>query len=78
MTPNTMAQYMTTNEAGTALAYTRQHVAHLVRTNILTGVRFGRDVLVLRESVADYQEKYHGHRKTGRKIETNAETLALA
>lgn len=49
--------YMTTTEASEMLGYTLQHTRHLLRSGLLSGVKIGRDWLVVREAVADYQAR---------------------
>ena len=47
--------YMTTQEATAALGYSVQHTRLLVRQGRLRAERFGRDWMIVRESVAEYQ-----------------------
>ncbi|PSQ88262.1 MAG: hypothetical protein BRD45_06905 [Bacteroidetes bacterium QS_8_64_10] len=46
--------YMTTKEAACRLGYTTQHTRLLIRQGKLEGSKFGRDWMVVRESVEDY------------------------
>jgi excisionase family DNA binding protein len=47
--------YMTTKEAAEKLGYTTQHTRLLIRQGKLEGSKFGRDWMVVRESVEAYQ-----------------------
>ncbi len=47
--------YMTTNEAAEQLGYTVQHTRLLIRQGKLKANKFGRDWMVIRESVARYE-----------------------
>jgi len=48
---------MTTTEASKTLGYTLQHTRHLLRSGMLSGVKMGRDWLVVRDAVADYHTR---------------------
>ena len=49
--------FITVSEAADALGYTVQHARLLLRQGRLRGNKIGRDWMVLRESVADYNTR---------------------
>lgn len=51
-------RYMTTNEASEQLGYTVQHTRLLIRQGKLQANKFGRDWMIVRESVAAYQANH--------------------
>lgn len=57
---------MTTREAAEALGYTIQHTRLLIRQGKIEASKFGRDWLVVRESVVEYKM---GQENSGRSDE---------
>ena len=47
-------EYLSTKDAAAELGYTVQHTRLLIREGKLAGRKFGRDWMVVRESVASY------------------------
>lgn len=52
--------YITTKEAAENLGYTIQHTRLLIRQGQIEAEKFGRDWLVVRESVAKYKTVQEG------------------
>lgn len=49
--------YMTTTEASETLGYTLQHTRYLLRSGLLSGIKMGRDWLVVRDAVVEYRAR---------------------
>jgi len=51
--------YITTKEAAERLGYTPQHTRLLIRQGKIEATKFGRDWMVVRESVESYRTTAH-------------------
>ena len=58
-----LEEFMTTKEASEKLGLHVKTIPRMVRDGVLEGVRFGRDWLVSRKSVAEYMKKTAGMSK---------------
>ena len=58
-----LAEFMTTQEAATALGFTVVSVRNLIYKKKLESVRFGRALLIPKKAVKDYMEKTSGMSK---------------
>ncbi|RMF53742.1 MAG: DNA-binding protein [Bacteroidetes bacterium] len=54
---STPKNYVSTKEAAEDLGYTVQHTRLLIRQGYLEAIKFGRDWLIVRESVAEYKAR---------------------
>lgn len=52
---NTIHNFLSTKEAAEHLDYTVQHTRLLIRNGELKATKFGRDWMVVRESVVEYK-----------------------
>ena len=58
-----LAEFMTTEEAAQQLGYHVYSVRRMVRNKILAGQKFGRFILISKESVKNYIEETRGMSK---------------
>ena len=49
--------FVSTKEAASYLGYTVQHTRLLIRQGELEATKFGRDWMIVRESIAEYKSK---------------------